>query len=136
MADPGDTQCRQSSPSQYIKEWESLPVCSRLLNLFGRRFMSLVGRCLCHVRRSANKLWAENRQNVMSCFVETISDVVKTEALLITHPAETINHVFSTASKSKEEKTLSTSACPSSSSFPAVPSEGVASFKSYGPPLP
>ena len=81
----------------------------------------------------ANKLWAENRQNVMSCFVETISDVVKTEALLITHPVETINHVFSTVSKSNEAKTLSvSSACSSSSSPPAVPSEGVASFNSYG----
>jgi hypothetical protein len=90
-------KCLQHCPAEHVRAWQSDPGFVLAFSTFyGRRFYVSSDKMQVFMSASrANALWAENRQNIMSCFVETVPEVVETESWLITHPAHT-KRVFST----------------------------------------
>jgi hypothetical protein len=90
-------ECLRHCPAEHIRAWQSDPGFVLAFSTFyGRRFyVSSDNMQVFMSAARANALWTQNRQNIMSCFIETAPSVVKMESWLITHPART-ERVFST----------------------------------------
>jgi hypothetical protein len=64
---------------------------------YGRRFYISSNKMKIFMSAErANELWADNRRNVMSCFIEeeSTAEVTNTESVLITHPSSQIKYQF------------------------------------------
>lgn len=132
--------CVKLCPAAHVHSWQSDPGFVLAFSTFyGRRFyIGSENMAMFMSADRANKLWIENRKNIMSCFVESTSNVVKTEAWLITHPTESLNHVFSVLHEdnrvSKASNAVEKSSTVALSASASAPSTlpGVPSFKSEG----
>ena len=104
-------ECLNRCPSEQIEQWQNDPGFLLTFSTFyGRRFyISSKKMSIFMSAELANQLWVENRQNVLSSFIESLPELVKTESWLITHPSEKLQHAFFCEKKVKNLSSSSAS---------------------------